>query len=415
MISIIKRDHPTGRKQGIVTMFRMLLATLIAACLTLPAVARTGECDFMALVSQEGTWICDLDDGNEDQYQNYADAGDYFQFLKNNSEDEPGNNDGYGVIYYNKNPWLKASQRFHQVGEDTYYTQGMDPEWQPVWQLEMDFAMVAIIDQCSNQARMVMGHDRAGTGGDGNHPFWFDWKGKTYTFMHNGSIGDPLKAALLDELYYAGWFLDPTHVSNWYGDTTYPINYGTWIDSEVLFHYIMYYVIQKHGRVAESIYEALSQDDLFDEFYVHGYVLNFVLSDGEGLYLFKSSPNYSGYRMSYKFYESGYAEGLVGIKTDSTPAGGQLLTQYEMAHIPVLGNSTEFMGVDGYASSALLFDHHKYHEFTSGNWVCFPILDENSGTLVDDVFEQLTAGGIFGAEVDYIRVERLDGVAVYNA
>ncbi len=322
------------------------------------------ECDMMAMLTKTGYIMPDINNGLDD----YDCPDELFQFLQNVSSGND-NNDGYGVIYYKDNiPTLFPGQMFHQVGIGTHY--GTNPE-------EMNNAYTAISNPNLN-ASIVLGHARnTSQGAYGSHPFWFnadtDNDGNddtTFTFQHNGDCSD-LQEGMLDYLidtHGAGWFNSSEHPSNWGASSSY---YTQWIDSELLFHFIMSHILEYNGDVTAGIIAALNYNGEYGNFedYFHNqsstYKINFVLSDGNNLYAFR---NYTGYNLSYKSFGNDF----VSLKTDTIITGGQNIAQHSLVKIPRNGNITTYNDIFNLGTRL----------FTSGyNWVSFPRLtDQNSGT-----------------------------------
>lgn len=262
---------------------------------------------------------------------------DYFVFLGQLS-DNYIQDDGYGLIYYKKDEFtLQNSQKFHQVDDplwdDTYYVHtSWDDEDQDIYE-----AGYNAIGDVNNEAVIVLGHARNGSSGFGNHPFWFDYEGRTYTLEHNGSVpgeqGNPndVEGYMLQQLNNwgaNGWF-DEYH-PNW--DTTPPYN-DNLIDSEILFNYIMMYVTDNNGDVIGGIVQALRDADIQNHLSnPFGDVINFILSDGEALYVFKNAPNNDSHKL---FYINNEIDDFVGVKT-CTHYNDDFVTinQHELIYIP---------------------------------------------------------------------------------
>lgn len=258
-------------------------------------------CDMMALISINGQTIS----GQLENPDVYNDPDDFFDFLKARS-DSTLNNDGYGVIYYRENEvTFDSTQICYKTGRNTWYGDG---EAEP-----LDAAIESIMDS-TNNAVILLGHDRNGSTGLGSHPFIFDWNDRSFIFMHNGTVSSDIKEAFMN---YLGedWF--DQHPSQWSGE------YGTlnsFIDSELMFHYIMSFIIDNGGDVVSGIRQALNQYDIGgfsipDEFSDGIPVINFIMSDGEKLYLFRNFYiNGTTKNLSYEIYDSGF----VGIKTQES-------------------------------------------------------------------------------------------------
>jgi len=270
------------------------------------------ECDMFTAIAKDGNYISVLDSLTGD----FNDPSDFFEWLKirsRNSTPKP-NDDGYGIIYYkdegyfyldpenlgynNSNHGDPLNQAWYQIGSETYYTGGdADEKW------EFNTANETILDN-NTEATIVMAHARNGVGGAGNHPFRFNIDGddKTFTLMHNGWL--TYTSSIYNYLESLNWF--DVYSSNWED-----LNGGDnpMIDSEILFHYIMKFVIENNGDIVAGIHEALTQTNINGinikeklenpvsyysstlSCYTYKDVANFVLSDGENLYIFRNSPS----------------------------------------------------------------------------------------------------------------------------
>jgi len=374
------------------------------------AVNLYADCDMMAMIAKEGYTVSELieDDG--------ADPYDYFSFLSdrstNSTANEPysnsskPNDDGYGVIYYpadgsfyfneadyfnaNNQAWYKTSRDVN--GNWQYPDEGSGWTWygdnNSHWQWDsniepLDMLIIPTIMNENTQAVIVMGHDRQGTGGNGNHPFHYTYGDKTYTFMHNGGLFDDMCNAMST---YITSDSQNNHASNW--NNTDP---DTWIDSEVLFHYLMSFILNgDHDDIIGSINEALTQETIdgyeikfnienttHNGIYYYG-VLNFVLSDGENLYIFRNSPLADlRHQLSYKDNESFYA-----IKT-LDPEGGTLINPCDF----VVLSRTE--GVTVYEDFLNInINMTDVKSFSPGwQWLSFPVLAQQ-GTSGGNLYEQ---------------------------
>lgn len=307
------------------------------------------NCDMAAVMAMEGHRLPDITDGlphGPDHYYNpivYDCPEDFlYDFVRDRSGPVPLNPNGYGLAYYKDGELtLEAAQAYYS--EWTY----------PAYPDGMDLAREEIMDP-SNEAVIVLSHARWGTGGldGGNHPFTFEWQGRTFSFMHNGSVretGPDVKAALWYELYenagaYPGeWF--ELHPSNWVlpGHTG---NHNYFIDSELFFHWIMKNVIDKDGDVLAGIYRALTSEadlpgggtvDLYFQFRseTDENELNFVLSDGEALYVFRNTPSAgTDHNLSFEEYTD---QGFVGVMTQETLGGGTEVPQFALVYITRYG------------------------------------------------------------------------------
>ena len=156
--------------------------------------------------------------------------------------------------------------------------------------------------------------------------------------MHNGDLTDgtdwDMKESLLSGLESVGWFDSPNGAeSNWEG---LPGDVSSWVDTELLFHYIMYHIDQAEGDVIHGLHTALNERDWFgfdvladissdNPVANPASVINFVMSDGEALYVYKNAHD------ADQSHELAWREdgGLIGLKTDND-SGFTPLGQYEL-------------------------------------------------------------------------------------
>ncbi len=369
------------KRSGWTALMRRTVGYVSVILLMTNIPAAADECDFIAMVAQGDTEIADVEMEGE--------VNSYFQFLKNqsNADDNP---DGYGLVYYNTDPFLEEGQKYYATreGELPVYYEYNDNG-------VMDQAIADITDS-GNDAVIALGHDRLGSGGYGNHPFWLDWDGRTYSLVHNGVLthgaSNCLKDRLLFGLVQSGWFSDPDHASNWEGIPAYdsedPDPYvNSWIDSELLFHYLMFFIIQGNGDVTNAIYTALNNTSFYgynvrNQIESAASTINFVLSDGDGVYLFKNANDDDA---SHRMYYNRFPSGLVGGSTGDIQ-GDVALSQHQLVHIPVYGSIAYFD--DMFLHTNGEFDVYSYHE--NYNWVCYPVLPTILGPFTTDFFDPLT-------------------------
>ena len=208
---------------------------------------------------------------------------------------DAANDDGYGVIYYPEDGSFDYdNQSWFQTdptpNDNTYYTGGL-----PAWKDSLDLAVQVIMNN-NTKASIVLGHDRQGTGGQGNHPFrlQIETEGKFFTFEHNGNVG-----SLKTEFYqrtvdlHEGWFDEEIHSSNW-GAFPSIDSLDTWIDSELYFHYILANIEYKGGDVIQGIYNALDSLSIISS-NIHA---NFIISDDTNLYAYRCTYD-SDYDLKY--------------------------------------------------------------------------------------------------------------------
>jgi len=281
---------------------KLILTISIIIVMSLGSFVLYADCDMITMLSKDGYYLS----GNNSTY-------DLFNFIRvrsHNVQSNKRNNDGYGFIYYPENGTFNVSnQSWYQTDptpyDDTYYTGGL-----AAWKVELDDAEEYIIDTV-NDATIVLGHARQGSVGEGSHPFYYEYGGKTYTLMHNGTLTNDIKTPMYTYLYNLGLL----NSSNWGAN---PAVIGTWIDSEIFFLYLMHFIESNNGNVVEGVNKALTQEFLpglpgepnipdsniknwlENPEYYYSYeisantykrVANIVLSDGENLYIFRNSPS----------------------------------------------------------------------------------------------------------------------------
>jgi hypothetical protein len=371
------------------------------------SVIQLNACDMMAMIAKNGYSLSDLPSIEN----TYNDPYDFIQFLKDRSTNsyasEKKNPDGYGVLYYKENgafyldpahlghtPGNQGdpnNQAWYQVGHNTYYTGGSTD-----WKWELETAQDKIMTPGAN-AIIVMGHTRHGTGGNGNHPFRCEYMGKTFTFMHNGGLGfsnaHSIKQVLLAELINDNWFASGNHPSNWEGSIS---NINSWIDSEILFNWIMKNIEECNGNIIEGIHQALtttlfyegdqiSLESVFHDPYKdksewHNCV-NFILSDGENLYVFKNGNNSD---TEHQLFLQTNLNGFYSINTYISPQENTSLNQYDFVKVSRDGVTT--------ISNFLTKDIKTYSP--GWNWISFPRLEQqgtysgNYDPLIGEQYQQ---------------------------
>ncbi len=291
------------------------------------------NCDFAAVITKNDILIPGIQQGALP----FDDPDDFFhEFIISRSTGQT-NDDGYGILFMRD--WQDAI-----LADQKYYC----PDIYETNPVPLDSAHAAIMDPAS-QAVLVLSHARNGTGGwaGGNHPFTLEWEGRTYSFMHNGSIADNVKHAMHYDLYnntgaFAGaWFLE--HPSNWVSPED-ADDYTAFIDSEILFHWIMKNVIEGDGSVLGGMHAALTGEldtppppqgggfvDLRVAFHDNfdSNKINFVLADRSALHVFRNT-NDGSHLLSYRVHAD---EGFVSVKTQDE-AGRTPVGQFNAAYIP---------------------------------------------------------------------------------
>ncbi len=287
------------------------------------------DCDYIVMIAEEGKSIADIvENNNSDDFDN---PEVMFSYFKNRST-QNRNNDGYGVFcYLDSSQNLSENQQFLQTGFDTSF------ETNPDKLKEAENYLYSSV----NDVSIVLAHARkTSQGAYGSHPFKFNYKSfeknnsnnsksSTYTFQHNGDC-TPLRENMFNYLINRDekWF--EKHPSNWADNS---LDYNQWIDSELLFQFIMSFIIDNDGDILRGMKAALTYKGEYGDFYksFHGYFntfrINITLSDGKDVYIFRNTRlNGNSFNLSYKKYDNG----LLSIKTQATIPGGNRIGQFSL-------------------------------------------------------------------------------------
>ncbi len=275
-----------------------------------PSPQTLSACAMSALISREGHTLDEFAGvGPGEQYWHYDDPWDYFGFVMANST-SGFNNDGYGVVAYSDgNPQLAPNTRWYKRVKQssdfnrTWYTgpyPGPDDGAHSAWDV-LDTALAELRDGPPRPA-IVLCHARAASGHTfGNHPFTFEGEGKTFSFMHNGWCHGA-RNFMIERVRALDpeWFKD--HPSENFSEED-PLQ---WVDSELLFHYLLAHIAAAEGEVMAGLKKGLAGLRQQLEHPQSG-SYNFVMSDGANLYLFRNTSAGSGYKLSYKAFKGFYA------------------------------------------------------------------------------------------------------------
>lgn len=247
-------------------------------------------CDMFALIAKHGNSFSD----------NLELVDEYFEFLKDRSNDL-ANDDGYGIIAYRRqSTMLSAQDRWYKTGSNTWYDDGTPDVFD-----EAKDALTAP----ENDYWIVIAHARNATVGQGSHPFWLDTDRQTFSFCHNGAINYSVRKAVM---YYLGenWFEEyPSNWSGIYDDT------GSFIDSELYFHYLVYHTLAAGGDCFSAITNAFADRSVLS-INISQHILegrdtaNMLFCNGEKLYAFKNTREASSMRLSWQDYGD-----IIGIRT----------------------------------------------------------------------------------------------------
>lgn len=308
-----------------------LLLCLFFALIT----PRLSACAMSAVYAMPGYTLSNFQPSGEARdYKAYDDPWDYLGFVMANSS-AVTNEDGYGVVAYASNDplltprrtWYKRIREASDFGHLYYTGQYLNQaDVQDVWAYDtLDNALFLLMSG-EVEASMVMCHARNATGITyGNHPFTFESVGRTFSFMHNGNVNFA-RSYMINQIDmmnpHTNWFYQ--HPSNYFNQT----NPYLWVDSEVLFHYIMSHIINSQGNVLFGLNKALAGIRQYTG-NPHSGVYNFLMSDGSNLYVYRSSPltgAYSNYKLSYKQVRNGF----YGVRTQSPQEGDIELGSHEL-------------------------------------------------------------------------------------
>lgn len=289
-------------------MNKTLLILIILSLSTLPLIA----CDMFMLQSINNYPFLT----SRDNPGNFNDPYDFFENFKSQANQTSGNRDGYGIIAYAMdNPLVDRDYSWYKTGIGNYFdVNNLD---------EPFYEAISVLYNNPDISRVLV-HARSGTGGEGNHPFIFSANDRSYTFMHNGYIFNSVKNEVIN---YLGedWFND--HPSQWEGDFNSP---NTFIDSEVIFHYLMSYVLQYPNDIPTAFRHAFNNKRVGNidlEFYFkynNNTVINFIFSDGTDTYAYRSSEIYGlNYNLSYQVYP----EKFVAVATKNNLANTMIRNQ----------------------------------------------------------------------------------------
>jgi hypothetical protein len=290
-------------------------------------------CDMSAMIVRDGCSLSSVihaPDNNE--YNNYNDPRDYLAFVMSRSNSTT-DNDGYGILYYedgnyrlnDDNVFYKYLNNGNQINHVFYTGNYFNPLNEPD---VFDDAMEQIMDGDAD-AKIVMCHARNSSSSPfapGNHPFRLNYGNRTFSFMHNGGISQNVRTFMINEtnLLSNTWFA--THSPNF---PNFPSSDSPayWIDSEVIFHYLVAHIIANNGNVLAGLQISLKKIEQYIKLSTN--TVNFVFSDGQNLYAFRSTPlngMNSGYKLCYKYVGTKF----YGVRTGTPTPGETEVRQFEM-------------------------------------------------------------------------------------
>ena len=286
------------------------LTIIILTLLALPILA----CDMFMLQSIDNYPFLTLPSSSGD----FDDPYDFFENFKSQANQSSGNRDGYGVLAYKRdNLIIDRDYMWYKTGLGNYFNE-LDLN-EPLYEA------ISVLYGNPDISR-VLTHARSGTGGNGNHPFIFNANNRTYTFMHNGYIFNSVKSELINYLGQE-WFLE--HPSQWEGDFSHS---SSFIDSEVIFHYLMYYILQYPDDIPSAFRYAFNNKRVgnIDMEYIlkfnNSSIVNFIFSDGISTFAYRSSRIIgTSYNLSYQVYPNHFVAVKTGENLNNTIDRNQLL------------------------------------------------------------------------------------------
>lgn len=310
-------------------MMKRLILILVLFCgiyCTLTA------CDMSAVITKQGVSLADYQSSADDfNYADFASPVDYLTYVMSTSN-STSNNDGYGIAYYpdnrykinESNYWYKyvtSSSVNHIYYNGNVFNQSGNAD-------TFDEAEDAVFGNESNAA-IVMCHARNASSNPfapGNHPFRMDANNRTYTFMHNGFVSTTARTYMINEIniIHPLWF--EFHTPNYqnFANSAFP---SCWIDSEVLFNYLMCMIEEHDFNVYNGMLQGLKNLEPYMKLSTN--VVNFVFSDGQKLFAFRSTP-LAGYNSSYNLSFKDVANKFQAVRTGRPTAGESMLMPFEM-------------------------------------------------------------------------------------
>jgi predicted glutamine amidotransferase len=239
------------------------------------------------------------------------------------------------------------------------------------------------------RASIIMCHARNATANPfapGNHPFIFNLNNVTYTLMHNGFISLEARRFMINEI--AGldseWFSDNQPNLTGFVNSNNP---EYWIDSEVLFHYLLCHIKQNDNDVYKGLKLSLKKIEHFMKLSTN--VVNFVLSNGHQLYVFRSSSLTainSNYKLSYK--DSG--TGFYGVRSGVPTSNETQVSQFELV---IFSQDAKIQRYPSFLYDEALSAYRPGHNSVIGSRSSHPALGNNeSGVRI--AFSLTTASRI---------------------
>jgi len=316
---------------------KYILLVLIAAY-----AVSTFACDMTAIIVKQNSEFSFLNNlSNETDQCQYNTPLDYLAFIMSKSSAYQ-HNDGYGIVYYpkkvrllNETHWWYKHVRNYFEANNVYYTGNLFDINNP--DDVFDKAFSAINTPGANTGIVLCHARNASTNpfAPGNHPFRMELNGVTYSFMHNGSVSTATRTLMINEinLQDGTWF--DIHKPNLVGFDN-SDNPAYWIDSEVLFNYLMFNIVDNGYNVLNGLRSGLVK--LKEQMELSTNIVNFVFTDGLHIYAFRSTP-LTGVNSSYKLCFNSNQTNFYAVRTGAPTSVETEIRKYEMvvlsANIPI--------------------------------------------------------------------------------
>jgi hypothetical protein len=353
----------------------MMRKILFCLALILLQTALLMACDMSALVFRQGRVFSDYANASSaNDFNKFSQPADYLAYVMSRS-DEYSNSDGYGILYYERNTPVLEDNRFwykyvHSVSEHGYiwYTGNyFDANYLP----DVFDEALESLNTPETRAAIVLCHARFASSypfAPGNHPFRMDLNNRTYSLMHNGTLTTAARTFMVSEIIRLSPYWFEHHTPNFpdFANAGAP---ALWIDSELLFNYLMCHTAAAEFNLLNGLRLGLLK--LKPYITASNSVVNFVISDGQRLYAYRSTPVSgagSDHRLSYKYNASGFW----GIRTGEPNPDETQVQQGELVIFspdsPVESHP-DFIGETAFANLRPVTVHQSVNHRVAGNAV----------------------------------------------
>jgi|GEM_PF-645627 len=372
---------------------------------------------FWGMISSDGT-SCSWVGGN------FSKLEDQLNVLKSQSNTH---DTSWGLIYYVNGEIIQTS--------DTTFGP-IYRELGPAYNLHSKFDSLVLeikitgldensIDDLSDDVNGSIAHLRLATAGADSipdpHPFVMEFRGKTWSFAHNGTLD---KNTLL-ELVSENWMVENNIIPQTFeefgygGDWQMDEGFANVVDSELYFFWIMKNIRQvSENNIINGIHNALSHPDFVGiTNLVHNHHANFVLSNGKEMWSFRRNGEEENNSDNYRhtvYWKQDTNEGADYKAVMSQVYYQNLwneLGDHHLVYLPSDGAVVELEDFD------LIENEIKMSTFHSGwNWVGFPLLLDNEDGIVGDNPDPVE--DIFNLvedEINYIKIENQVDSINYHA